>query len=100
MEDLAPVTPLRPLSIHKQRESHRRGMNPSTVLRLWEAFHTTRERKTGLHILEIGGRVGCWPATVYRAYGLGYLDRPNQARFVPSERMRYEVRQAQRNRKS
>lgn len=84
---------------HIHRGRGRSAMNPSTLLRFWEAFNSTKERQRGLHILQIGGRVGTWPSTVYRAEKLGYLYKTKDAHFAPTERMREEARRAQINRK-
>lgn len=71
-------------------------MNPSTLLRLWEAFEGRHHAKH-VHVLEIGAITGCWPGTVYRAVQFGYLVRTKPAHFQATAYFRQEVRQAQRN---
>lgn len=85
---------------HIHRVGGQTTMNPATLLLLWEAFTNTRERKQGLHILQIGARIGMWPANIYRAQHLGYLRKPKDAHFAPTRRMHDEVRKARHNQRN
>ena len=67
-------------------------MNPSTVLRLADAFDYRTEEER--YVLEIGARAGTWPATIYNATRLGYLERTRRAYFRPTERLWLEVERA------
>lgn len=82
--------------IHIRRQQD--TMNPATLLRLWQAFEPSRGRGT-VHILQIGAVAGTWPATVYRACALGYLERRQPGMFRATEMLKSEIRQAKRNKK-
>lgn len=60
------------------------SMNPSTLMRLAEAFPGGRRSKP-VHVLSIGATAGTWPTTIYKAMLLGYLERTQPAWFRPTE---------------
>lgn len=78
------------------RRPMQKTMNPSTLLRLADAFPAWNSK---VHILRIGAEAGTWPGTVYRAEQLGYLVRVGPAVFRPTPYMRDEVKRARRNQK-
>ena len=67
-------------------------MNPATILRLANAFDYRADDER--YVLEIGARAGTWPATIYNATRLGYLERTRRAYFRPTERLWLEVERA------
>lgn len=73
------------------------AMNPSTLLRLADAFPAGR-RSRSVHVLRVGAEAGTWPTTIYKAMLLGYLERTSPAWFRPTELFWVEVYRARRAR--
>jgi len=72
-------------------------MNPSTIERLSLAFD---DRRDVVYILDICSYAGAWPATVYRAVGLGYLRRMRVAYYAMTQDMVNELKRIEELRRA